>query len=534
MLERVGSVAGVTRTSDGGPARALRPRRVAPVGLAELFPDASPDATVPVSGVTLDTRLVQPGDLFVALPGRHQHGAAFAGAAARAGAVAILTDRAGAGSAAAAGPPVVVVSDPRTAMATAAARVYGEPARAMTMYAVTGTNGKTTTCYLLEAALRSAGVRTGLVGTIGFRLDGVDLPGARTTVTTPESPELQGLLGYLREGGASAVSMEVSSHALVLGRADAVLFDVAAFTNLGRDHLDFHGDLESYFEAKASLFTPERTRRAVLNVDDPRGETLRRRLATEDSVPVTRVGLGPSADVHPLQIGPVRRGRTRLRASVLGEPVEAWLAAPGDYNVCNALTALAMVAVTGGDVVAAAAGLDRAVVPGRMERVELGATAPLAYVDFAHTPQAVTAALSAVRNSAEPGGRLLAVLGCGGDRDPAKREPMGAAAAGVADVVVVTDDNPRGEDPAAIRSAVLRGARLEARSGGRRVEVFDGGDRRRAIAAALAGSGPGDVVVVLGKGHERGQEVAGALLPFVDVDVLGQEWRRIRSKADSS
>ena len=505
-----------------------------PVGLAELFGDAAPDVAVRVSGVTLDTRLVQPGDLFVALPGRHQHGAAFAGAAARDGAAAILTDRAGADLAASAGPSIVVVPDPRQAMATVAARVYGEPARAMTMYGVTGTNGKTTTCYLLEAALRAAGVRTGLVGTIGFRLDGVDLPGARTTVTTPESPELQGLLGYLREGGASAVSMEVSSHALVLGRADAVVFDVAAFTNLGADHLDFHGDLESYFEAKASLFTPERTRRAVLNVDDPRGQTLGRRLAADGSVPVTRIGLDPSADVHPLHIGPVRRGRTRLRAAVLSESVEAWLTAPGDYNVRNALTALAMVAVTGGDVAAAAAGLGRAVVPGRMERVELGAAAPLAYVDFAHTPQAVTAALSAIRDSTEPGGRLLAVLGCGGDRDPAKREPMGAAAAGAADVVVVTDDNPRGEDPAAIRAAVLRGARLQVRTGGRRVEVLDGGDRRQAINAALAGSGPGDVVVVLGKGHERGQEVAGATLPFVDGDVLGQEWRRIHSKAQAS
>lgn len=528
MGGEVGSVAGVAGTQSTETTAALRPRTVSPVGLVELFDGASPAGSVSVSGVTLDTRLVEPGDLFVALPGRRHHGAEFAGSAVRAGAVAVLTDPAGADAAARAEVPVVVVPDPRQVMAAAAARIYAEPGRALTMYAVTGTNGKTTTCYLLEAALRSAHVRTGLIGTIGFRLDGADLPGARTTVTTPESPELQGLLGYLREGGASAVLMEVSSHALVLGRADAIVFDAAAFTNLGADHLDFHGDLESYFEAKASLFTPERTRHAVLNVDDPRGVELLRRVRAADSIPATRVGLGRDADVKPVAVGPTRRGRLRLRASVFGQSVETGLVLPGDYNVRNALTALAMVAATGGDVVAAAAGLDRAVVPGRMERVELAA-GPLAYVDFAHTPQAVTAALSAARDSTESGGRLVAVLGCGGDRDPAKREPMGEAAAGVADVVVVTDDNPRGEDPSAIRAAVLRGAR-RARSGPRRrVEVVDGGDRRTAIAAALTGAGPGDVVAVLGKGHESGQEVAGAMLPFSDPDVLRAEWARLRA-----
>ena len=532
LAQRVGSVVEVTNEPAAGPSAparpdGLRPRVRRPVALSALFPSALTTADVGVAGITLDTRLVEPGDLFVGLPGRHHHGAAFAARAAEAGAAALLTDAAGALAARASGLPLVVVDDPRQAMAGAAARIYGEPARALTMHAVTGTNGKTTTSYLLEAALRAAGTPTGLVGTIGFRLHGQDLPAARTTVTTPESPELQGLLAYLREGGARAVVMEVSSHALVLGRADAIVFDVAAFTNFGRDHLDFHGDLESYFEAKASLFTRERTRHAVLNRDDPRGRLLIDRLRAAGQVPVTTFGLGPDSDVHPIRIGPVERGRTRLQAVVRGHRVDAWLGLPGDHNVRNALTALAMVSVTGGDVAAAAAGLGDASVPGRMQRVDLGEGAPAAFVDFAHTPQAVSAALGAVANLVDPGGRLVVVLGCGGDRDPAKRGPMGEAAASAADVVVVTDDNPRSEDPDVIRRAVLDGARAAARTRAEPVEVVDGGDRRTAIGTALRLAGANGVVAVLGKGHESGQEVAGRVLPFADPVVVAAEWSRL-------
>ena len=498
-------VADATRTG-------LRPRGTAPVGLDALVPGAP---SVPVSGVTLDTRLVEPGDLFVGLPGRHHHGAEFAGQAAAAGAVALLTDPDGA---ALAGNvlPLAVVADPRHAMAHAAATVYGRPAAALTTYGITGTQGKTTTAYLLEAALRAGGTSTGLVGTVGFALDGRDLGGSRTTVTTPESPELQGLLGYLVEHGAEALVMEVSSHALALGRVDAIVFDVAAFTGFGEDHLDFHGDVESYFEAKASLFTPERARHAVLNLDDARGEVLVGR-AHAAGVPVTTTGLGRGADVHPVRIGPTERGRTRLRVQVGPQEVETWLPLPGDHNVRNALTALGMVAATGGDVVAAARGLEGASVPGRMQRVDLGEGAPAVFVDFAHTPEAVTAAIGALTDSY----RVVAVLGAGGDRDPGKRPGMGKAAAWLADVVVVTDDNPRSEDPAAIRAAVLAGARSVR---GRDVEVLDGADRRSAIAAALDLAGPRDAVVVLGKGHETGQEVAGVVLPFVDAEVVREAW----------
>ena len=223
--------------------------------------------------------------------------------------------------------------------------------------------------------------------------------------------------------------MEVSSHALALGRVDAIVFDVAAFTGFGLDHLDFHGDVESYFEAKASLFTPERARHAVLNVDDARGEVLVGR-ARAAGLPVTTIGAGPYADVHPVRMGPAAHGRTGLVARVHDEQVELWLPLPGEYNVRNALTALAMVAATGGDVALAAQGLERASVPGRMQRVDLGQGAPAVFVDFAHTPEAVTAAIGAVSDSY----RVVAVLGAGGDRDPGKREPMGTAAAVLADV----------------------------------------------------------------------------------------------------
>ncbi|SEQ61129.1 UDP-N-acetylmuramoyl-L-alanyl-D-glutamate--2,6-diaminopimelate ligase [Microlunatus flavus] len=483
-----------------------------PVALDTLVPGA---AAVAVSGVTLDARLVEPGDLFVGLPGRHHHGASFAAQAAAAGAVALLTDAAGADLAGGV-LPLAVVDDARRAMAPVAARVYGEPACALTTYGITGTQGKTTTAYLLDAALRAAGTSTGLVGTVGFSLDGHDLGGSRTTVTTPESPELQGLLGHLVERGAQALVMEVSSHALVLGRVDAVVFDVAAFTGFGEDHLDFHGDVESYFEAKASLFTPERARHAVVNLDDERGPEIVRR-ARAAGLPVTTTGFGRDVDVHPVRMGPVDRGRSGLRVRVGDRELETWLPLPGEHNVRNALTALAMVAASGGDLGAAGRGLETASVPGRMQRVDLGDGAPAVFVDFAHTPQAVAAAVAALSDTH----RVVVVLGAGGDRDPGKRRPMGHAAAWSADVVVVTDDNPRGEDPAAIRAEVLTGARSAL---GRAVEVVDGGDRRSAIATALALAGPDDAVLVLGKGHERGQEVAGVVHPFVDADVVREAW----------
>jgi UDP-N-acetylmuramoyl-L-alanyl-D-glutamate--2,6-diaminopimelate ligase len=518
----------------------LRPRSRPGVPLAELI---SADSEVAVGGITADSRLVEPGDLYVALPGAARHGASFVSDALAAGAVAVLTDEAGsqlirhAGVAgqgtgsgltpsAAPGIEVHLAADPRQQMAGLAARIYGCPADALRMLAVTGTNGKTTTTFLLDAALRAAGHRTGVVGTVGYLLNGRSLAAVRNTVTTPESPELQALLGYLREAGADSIAMEVSSHALVLGRIDAIRFDVAAFTNFGRDHLDFHGDEESYFEAKASLFTPERTRHAVVNVDDPRGRDIADRVRRTGQVGLTTISRNDqTADCSLALVETQPDGTQRVTARVAEREVHFVLRLPGEFNVRNALTAVAMLEAAGVDLDQALTGLADARVPGRMQRVDLGPDAPRVYVDFAHTPQAVAEALGALSAN-----RLIAVLGCGGDRDSDKRRPMGAAAAGAADVVIITDDNPRNEEPAAIRAQVLAGAESARRAGHRHVEVIDGGDRRGAIRHALALAAPADAIALLGKGHETGQEISGQVLPFDDAVVAAEEWAKYRSR----
>lgn len=520
VLVRTGrQVDNVTSVSFAPRGAVLRPRTRHQIGLAELFGDRAAVSDPVVSGISIDSRLVRPGDLYVALSGAHHHGAEFVQQAAQAGAVAILTDAAGGQIANGVQLPVIVVDQPRQAMAGVAATIYGRPADALTMCAVTGTNGKTTTTFLLEAALRAGGVSTGSVGTVGFRLNGVALDCIPTTVTTPESTDLQGLLAFLLEEGAETVMMEVSSHALVLGRADAITFDVAAFTNLGRDHLDFHGDMESYFEAKASLFTPERTRHAVINVDDPRGRELVQRIGRETGIRLTTVSLDGDAACRALAYRALSDGRAAVRADLSGRTLDFNLRLPGEFNIRNALTALAMVDAIGGDLERAAVGLGQADVSGRMQRVELGLSAPLVYVDFAHTPQAIAAALEAVGSR-----RRIVVVGCGGDRDPQKREPMGESAARHADVVIATDDNPRSEDPAAIRAQLITGARVAVRQGGLATEVIDGGDRRSAINLALRLAAPGDVIAILGKGHEVGQEIAGTVLPFSDPVVAAEEW----------
>ena len=504
---------------------ALRPRSQPRVPLADLVNTAS---TVDVGGITADSRLVQPGDLYVALPGAARHGASFVPDALASGAAAVLTDETGREliTRAGVGVAVQVVADPRSAMAGLAARIYGCPADALKMFAVTGTNGKTTTTFLLDAALRAAGHRVGLVGTVGFLLNGRPLAAVRNTVTTPESPELQALLGYLREAGADSVAMEVSSHALVLGRVDAIRFDVAAFTNFGRDHLDFHNDEESYFEAKASLFSPERSRHAVVNVDDPRGRQLADRIRRAGVVGLTTISFDDrAADCLVTEVEQLADGRLRVVARLAAREVDFVLSLPGEFNVRNALTAVAMLQAAGVDLDRAVASLAEAAVPGRMQRIDLGLDAPRVYVDFAHTPQAVAAALGVL-----PARRRIAVLGCGGDRDPDKRGPMGAAAASAADVVIITDDNPRNEEPAAIRAQVRAGAEAARRAGDRDIEVIDGGDRRGAIRQALALAEPGDAIALLGKGHETGQEIRGQVLPFDDAEVVAEEWADRRAR----
>ncbi|HVK44570.1 MAG TPA: UDP-N-acetylmuramoyl-L-alanyl-D-glutamate--2,6-diaminopimelate ligase [Micropruina sp.] len=488
------------------------------VRLSGLLPGAG-DAVV--SGVSLDSRRVSPGDLYAALPGQFTHGAKFAAQAAERGAVAVLTDAAGAAMIEP-GPPVIVVADPRATMAEVAAAVHGRPATAMRMFGITGTNGKTSVLYLLEAALVAVGETVGTLGTIGFRAGGRQLARSRSTVTTPESPDLQPLLAELRDDGMSSVAMEVSSHALALQRVAGITFDVAAFTHLGRDHLDFHGTMESYFEAKTRLFLDGRARACVVNVDGGWGRRLADLIRAE-GVQLLTTGRSAEAGVRLLETGVDHEQRTVVTAATPIGDLRFSVGLPGYFNVQNALTAAAMVQAAGLDLRRAVEGFATASVPGRMQRVPLGPDAPRVLVDFAHTPEAVAAALAAL-----PAPRI-AVLGAGGDRDPSKRAPMGAAAAANAELVVVTDDNPRSEVPAAIRSQVLAGA--QATPAG--TEAVDGGDRRSAIALALRRATPQTWVAVLGKGHETGQIIGGVTSPFDDVAVVGEEWRRLTTEGES-
>ncbi|MFC2688933.1 MAG: UDP-N-acetylmuramoyl-L-alanyl-D-glutamate--2,6-diaminopimelate ligase [Propionibacterium freudenreichii] len=498
--------------------RAARPAHVQPISLAGAADGLSvrlPAGAdhLQIVDVYLDSRSVLPGSLYVGLPGTRTHGANFAAQAAALGAVALLTDAEGAELAADAGLPIVVAEQPRVAMAHMAARVFGDPTRDLLMIGITGTNGKTTCAFLIEGALIAAGHRVGTIGTIGFRLEGEPLPSSRSTITTPESCDLQALFAVMREGGADAIVMEVSSHALALDRVEGVHFDVAAFTNLGRDHLDFHKTQEAYFEAKAKLFRPTMTSRAVINGDDPWGRILVERADAAGAPHVVTTGFDPERDYRVLDSTPTIEGGEHIELATPGEAMAFDIALPGQYNVANAATTIAVLAQAGVNLDRAVPGLEKALVPGRMQRVDLGPDSPRVYVDFAHTPQAVESALSALP------GRTLVVLGAGGDRDEAKRGPMGVAAARHADGVVVTDDNPRTEDPATIRAEVLAGARQVPDT-----EVIDGLDRRHAIGLALGMAHAGDAVAILGKGHETTQEINGVLHPFNDVTVVQQAW----------
>ncbi len=458
---------------------------------------------VHVTGVTLASGSVQPGDLYAALPGSRRHGAEFIAQARQAGAVAVLTDHAGATAAAAVGLPALVVDNPRAALGGIAAQIYGDPTSRLPVIGITGTNGKTSTTYLIEAGLRAAGHRTALIGTVETRLGDVRLASERTT---PESPELQALLAVALERGVTAAVMEVSSHALALERVTGTRFAVGAFTNFGHEHLDFHGTIDEYFAAKARLFDG-RCAHEVVNLRSPQAHGL----VKADTITVAAADVAPDRAVT-WRAGTVRPEGFDQHVTVTGQDgtrVELTVRIPGAHNVENALVALACLTAVGVDPEVAAAGIASCPgVPGRMEKV----TAPgpvLGVVDYAHKPDAVRTVLTALSEITP--GRLLCVIGAGGDRDHGKRALMGEAAARYADVVIVTDDNPRTEDPAAIRAAVLRGT---AEVPG--ATVREVADRRAAIIAAVAEAGPGDTIAVLGKGHEQKQEVAGQVLPFDD------------------
>jgi UDP-N-acetylmuramoyl-L-alanyl-D-glutamate--2,6-diaminopimelate ligase len=493
--------------------RATRPQRPTRTPLAVVagwLGIAPPGAQVEVTGLTLSSRRVLPGDLYAALPGTRAHGASYAPEAIRSGAVAVLTDPAGSELLRDVWVPVLVVPDPRAALGTLAARVYDDPAAALRLVAVTGTQGKTTTTRLAELALQSAGVPAGVIGTVGTRVAGEDV---RTSLTTPEAPDLHGLFAMMRERGVAACAMEVSSHALVMGRVAGVVFDVAVFTNLGRDHLDFHADMDDYYAAKASLFTPDRARAGLVNADDVWG----RRLVEEASIPVRTYSTRPDsgADWSAEDVVPAADGSTFTVVTPDGARIPARVPIAGDFNVSNALAAVAALAEAGFDARAVAEGLAAGgEVPGRLERVDAGQDFTVV-VDYAHKPDAVEAAISTLRPLTD--GRVIVVIGAGGDRDTGKRPLMGEIAGRLADLLVVTDDNPRTEDPAAIRAALLEGAE------GERAEVLEVGDRRAAIRTALERASAGDIVLVAGKGHETGQEIQGVVHPFDDRAVVREE-----------
>lgn len=463
---------------------------------------------VAVSGITASSAQVRAGDLFAGVPGRAEHGARFATEAAAAGAVAVLTDPAGR-RAVPADLPVLLVDDARAALGPVASVVYGRPSHGLPILGVTGTSGKTTTTFLVRAGLQAAGRRSGLIGTVATLIGD---EAVKTGFTTPEAPDTQALLAVMREQGAQVVAMEVSSHALAMGRADGIEFAVGAFTNLSQDHLDFHADMDDYFAAKARLFDG-RAGTAVIVTDDDWGRRMAS-IAGPGAVTVSTTG-DTSATWQARDIAVTPDGATTFRVLGPGIELAGGCAVPGSYNVANALLALVILAEIGVPPAVAAPAIAVASVPGRMERVDAGQSF-LAVVDYSHKPAAVDGALRTLR-SLTPG-RLVIVLGCGGDRDRAKRRLMGEIATRGADLLIVTDDNPRSEDPAAIRRAMLDGALAVPPA--ERGEVREIGDRAEAIAAAVAGASAGDTVLVAGKGHESGQEVAGVLHPFDDRDVL--------------
>jgi UDP-N-acetylmuramoyl-L-alanyl-D-glutamate--2,6-diaminopimelate ligase len=512
-----------------GPSLPSRPARVAPrplTGLASLLgvkmtspaerdPFTGPDGPPVLTGVTHDSRRVRPGDLYAALPGTRQHGAQYCREAARAGAVAVLTDAGGRELATACALPVFVLTDVRARLGEVAAWIYGQPSQRLLLVGVTGTSGKTTTSYLLESGLRMSGHLTGLIGGVETRVGQLSAP---SELTTPEATDLQALFAVMAEQGVTAAAMEVSSHALALGRVDATAFDVAIFTNLSQDHLDFHASLDDYFAAKAALFTPRYARAGVVNIDDARG----RELAGSATIPVTTVSAAgsPAADWRAADVRCGADGSAFRVVGPGGVEADATIALAGPFNVANALGAVVALVEAGIGLQYAVAGVAACPgVPGRLERVDAGDGQDYTIlVDYSHKPAAVEAALRALRPVTQ--GKLVIVLGCGGDRDRAKRPLMGAAAASLADVAILTSDNPRSEDPLAILAAMLEGATGVDR--GQRAHVIVEPDRAAAIRLAVGCAAKGDVVLVAGKGHERGQYYDGQVIPFDDRAVAAE------------
>jgi UDP-N-acetylmuramoyl-L-alanyl-D-glutamate--2,6-diaminopimelate ligase len=480
--------------------------------LADLIPADLGAAAVEISSLAYDSRRVRSGGLFFCVLGHHSDGHDHAEQAVRAGAAALVVERP-----LGRGVPEVLVPDARAAMGPVAARFYGDPSATVEVVGVTGTNGKTTTAFLVRALLEASGRRCGLLGTVKSVIGGEERPVERTT---PEAIDLQADLRAMLEGGERACAMEVSSHALEMGRTGGVRFAAAIFTNLTQDHLDFHGTMEEYFQAKRRLFVPTAPGVSVVNLDDPYG----RRLVAEIPGAVT-FAVERDADYRASDVR-VGSGGCRMRLETPQGERALSLPLPGRFNVANALGALAAVHALGGDLDVLIAALERGVrVPGRFEPVEEGQEFAV-LVDYAHTPDSLENVLRTARELiAGTRGRVVCVFGAGGDRDRGKRPLMGEIAARLADVAIVTSDNPRSEEPDAIIAEILEGAARGRAVGAPAVAVE--ADRREAIDRAIAAAQRGDVVVIAGKGHEQGQEFAdGEKVPFDDVTVAREALRK--------
>ncbi|MCX8006900.1 MAG: UDP-N-acetylmuramoyl-L-alanyl-D-glutamate--2,6-diaminopimelate ligase [Coriobacteriia bacterium] len=469
---------------------------------------ARPDAAVRVSGIAYRSDRVSPKDAFFCIRGFAHDGHDFASDAVSRGASAVVASREMPELAGVV--PVAVVDDTREALARASARFFGHPSASLEVVGVTGTNGKTTTTYIVDSIMRAAGKTTGLVGTVEVRIGDVRMPAGRTT---PESRDLQELLARMRASGVTNVSMEVSSHAIDLKRVVGIRFAVAAFTNLSQDHLDYHKTLEEYWSVKKRLFTEHDVGARVVNVDSPAGAELAATLT--DALTV-----GRSADAHVRAHDEEHAPHGTTFDLVVG----SWrrrvqLPLPGAHNVENALVAAGCAVALGIDLEAIASGLEACPqVPGRLERIDEGQ--PFAVlVDYAHTPDSLAKAIDTVREFTR--GRVIVVFGCGGDRDREKRPLMGAAAAERADFVVVTSDNPRSEDPVGIVLEIVDGIRAK------RVDHIVEIDRRTAIRRALESAKPGDAVLIAGKGHEDYQIFSDRTIRFDDREVAREELRRL-------
>ncbi|CAB4649262.1 MAG: UDP-N-acetylmuramoyl-L-alanyl-D-glutamate--2,6-diaminopimelate ligase [Actinobacteria bacterium] len=464
-----------------------------------------------VFGVTHNSKSVQAGDLYVALLGANNHGIDFFDEAVANGAIAVASDSHGVAIAKQKGIPTIELSNAREDMAKLAADVYGHPEQKLTLAGVTGTNGKTTTTHILRSIFLDAKKHVGVIGTLGTYLDEEHLPGARTT---PESTDLYANLAVMAERGITHVFMEVSSHALALNRVSGIKFDVAIFTNLTQDHLDFHGSMENYFAAKALLFTPEFSKQAIICTDDEWGI----KLAGQVKIPV--ITIGTKGDWKTSQPNSSADGiTTQLIEIQNSDSISLSVNMLGSYNATNAACALAASQILGLPIAASLESLKNVrSIPGRLEKVAIDSPGT-AIVDYAHTPDAVATVLTVIRD-ANPS-KVITVIGCGGDRDSLKRPLMGKVAAQLSDVVIITDDNPRSEDPAVIRKSVIDGTKHGP------AQVFEVSDRRVAISQALKLAEAGDVIAVLGKGHETGQEISGKVFPFDDRVVVREESKNV-------